>query len=108
MRKLMTQKRAVFYILWKQHRIDRTKYTPAWKFIGELEIPELKETFFMSYKTPANGIDIFFENPELIERRETVGKSGTKFYEYRIVEHPSVEKIMDESLFKFYRLIKKS
>jgi len=102
----ITQRKAVFYILWKSFKEDPNTYVPAWKFVGELHIPEINKYFFMSYKCPANGVNIFFENPGLIDRRETVGKSGAKYYEYRIAPYPSPDKIKDETLLKFHKLIK--
>ncbi|MFZ2152256.1 MAG: hypothetical protein WAV09_04070 [Minisyncoccia bacterium] len=101
----ITQKKAVFYILWKAYREDKEQYVPAWKFVGELYIKELDQYFFMSYKCPANGIEIYFDNPGLIERRMTTGKSGAKYYEYRIAANPSIEKIKEKSIAEFYTLI---
>lgn len=106
MSKKITQKKAVFYILWKSYKENPEAYVPAWRFVGELYLEELREHFFMSYKCPANGVDLFFENPDLIERRETKGKSGAKYYEYRIAANPSMEKIKDESILHFYKAIK--
>ena len=74
----ITQKKAVFYILYKAFKKNPNEYIPAWKFVGELFIEELNKWFFMSYKCPANGINIYFENPDLIERQQTIGKSGAK------------------------------
>lgn len=102
----MTQKKAVFYILWKQYKENPEVFVPAWKFVGELFIKEIGKWFFMSYKCPANGIDIYFDNPGLIERRTTTGKSGAKYYEYRIAPNPSADKIQEEHILKFYKLIK--
>lgn len=102
----ITQKKAVFYVLWKAYREDPKQFIPAWKFVGELEISELDVWFFMSYKCPANGVDIYFENPELIERRQTKGKTGAKYYEYRIAANPSVDKIKDPELLQFYKDLK--
>ena len=94
----ITQKKAVFYLLWKAHKEEPEKYLPAWHFIGEYYMKELNEWFFLSYKGPANGIAIFFENPGLIERRQTVGKTGAKYYEYRMNLHPTFEMIKDADL----------
>ena len=104
----LTQEKAVFYVLWKSHRDDPDAYVPAWRFVGEIDIIELGKTFFLSYKAPANGINVFFKNPGLIERRQTTGKSGAKYYEYRIAPNPSVEKIKDPVILNFYKLIKNS
>lgn len=102
----MTQKKAVFYILFKAYRENPDQYIPAWKFVGELYVEELGTHFFMSYKCPANGVNLHFENPGLIERRTTTGKSGAKYYEYRLAPNPSREKIQDEDILEFYKLIR--
>ena len=102
----ITQKKAVFYVLWKSHRENPEAYVPAWKFVGELDIIELNKSFFMSYKCPANGVNLFFENTGLIERRITTGKSGAKYFEYRIAPNPSIDKIKDQSIVEFYKLLK--
>jgi hypothetical protein len=102
----ITQEKAVFYILWKEYQTDPEVYVPAWRFLGELAIPELNQYFFMSYKTPANGVNVVLNNPDLFERRQTTGKSGAKYFEYRIAPNPSIEKIRDEKIIEFYKLIK--
>jgi hypothetical protein len=104
----ITQKRAVFYILWKAYQENPEQWVQAWKFVGELYIPELNEAFFMSYKCPTNGLEIYFDNPNLIERRYFTGKSGAKYYEYRIAPEPSITKIQDDNLLTFYKLLKQS
>ena len=101
MAKKLTQKKAVFYVLLQAHREDPEQYVPAWKFVGELYLKEIDEWFFMSYKCPANGVQIYFDNPGLIERRETVGKTGAKYYEYRIVPQPKLSMIQDLDLREF-------
>lgn len=104
--KKMTQKKAVFYILWKSFRENPEAFVPAWKFVGELEIPEIGEDFFMSYKCPANGVNIHFENPGLLERREVNGRSGSKYFEYKIWRGSSRETIIDTDLREFYDRLK--
>lgn len=104
----ITQKKAVFYVLYKSYFEDPEVYVPTWKFLGELHVKELNKYFFMSYKTPANGVNLFFENPGLVERRITTGKSGAKYFEYRIAPNPTSDKIKDENILEFYKLIKKS
>lgn len=102
----MTQKKAVFYMLWKAYREDPQQYVPAWKFVGELYVDELGEWFFMSYKTPANGVAIYHENEGLIERRETTGRSGSKYFEYRFAPNPNIDKISDFEMKLFYKELK--
>lgn len=102
----MTQKKAVFYVLFKGYKENPEQYIPVWKFVGELHLTELNEYFFMSYKCPANGVAIFFENPDLLERRITTGKSGAKYYEYRIAPNPSMDRIKDPVMLSFYKQLK--
>jgi len=102
----ITQKKAVFYILWKAYKENPEQFVPAWRFVGELAIPELDKYFFMSYKCPANGVELYFENPGLIERRITTGRSGAKYYEYRIAPNPTLDKIKDENILKFHKMVK--
>ena len=101
MSKKITQKKAVFYVLWQAHKTDPDAYVPAWKFVGELYLKEIDEWFFMSYKCPANGVQIYFDNPGLIERRETIGKTGAKYYEYRMTLAPTLSMIQDQDLRAF-------
>jgi hypothetical protein len=103
----ITQEKAVFYILWKSYKANPLEFVPAWKFVGEVCIEEMGDKwFFMSYKCPANGVNIFFSNPGLIERRMTTGKTGAKYFEYKIAPNPSREKITDPILLKFYDELK--
>ena len=99
---MMTQKKAVFYILWKAYLENSEMFVPAWKFVGELHIPEINEWFLMSYKCPTNGLDIYFDNPNLIERRYFTGKSGAKYYEYRLIYPFNKDKIIEDAIKTFY------
>lgn len=105
--KKITQEKAVFYMLWKAHQTNPEEYIPAWKFVGEIYIEELGVWFFMSYKCPANGVNVYLKNSNLIERRETRGRTGAKYYEYRIAPNPSVEKINEDSILQFYKELKR-
>jgi len=102
-----TQREMAFYKLYKAYKEDQSKWVAVWEFVGEIYIEELNKWAFMSYKTPANGLTIFFDNPDLLERRKVTGKSGARYYEYRIAPNPNAEKIRDEELLKFYRRIKR-
>lgn len=82
------------------------EYIPIWKFIGELYIEELSTWFFMSYKCPANGANVYLKNPDLIQRRQIRGRTGAKYFEYRIAPNPSKEKIKDPDILDFYQEVK--
>lgn len=102
----ITQEKAVFYILWKAFKENPQQFIPAWRFVGELHIKELNTWFFMSYKCPTNGLEIYNKNPQLIERRKTTGKTGARYYEYRIAPNPSSSRILDADLLAFYKKLK--
>lgn len=106
--KKITQKKAVYYVLWQSHKRDPKAYVPAWKFVGELYLKEIGEWFFMSYKCPANGVAIYFENDGLIERRQTIGKSGARYYEYRLVVRPTFSMFKDADLRAFAEKIERN
>lgn len=103
----ITQEKAFFYLLWRAYKAGNYEYIPAWKFVGEIYIEEMGKWFFMSYKCPSNGANTYLNNPDLIERRMTRGRTCAKYYEYRIAPNPSVDKIKDQALLEFYKQIKK-
>jgi hypothetical protein len=99
--KRITQKKTAFYILWKAHKANPEEYLPAWKFVGEIHIEELGKWAFMSYKGPTNGLVIYFDNPGLVERQMTTGKTGARYYEYRLAPHSGLAMIRDTELREF-------
>ena len=101
----ITQKEMVFYKLYKAYKENQERYVAAWEFVGEIHIPELNEWVLMSYKTPANGVCIFFENPGLVERQKVTGKSGAQYYSYRFAPGVNASLIKDEKLRAFYNRI---
>lgn len=102
----MTQKKAVFYILYKAHKENPEQFVPTWKFVGELHVPEINEWFMMSYKCPTNGLEIYFDNPKLLERRYVHGKTGAKYYEYRFSPEATPNDIIEKELIEFLKMIK--
>jgi hypothetical protein len=106
-KKIMTQKKAVFYILYKAHKENAEQFVPTWKFVGELHVPEIDEWFMMSYKCPTNGLEIYFDNPNLLERRYVSGKTGAKYYEYRFSPNATPSNIIEKELIEFLSMIKR-
>ena len=106
MKDLPTQKEMVFYKLYRAFKEDPQRLVAAWEFVGEMHVPELGIWVLMSYKTPANGISIYFENPGLIHREKITGKSGSLYYGYRFVPTVSANLIKDEKLKAFYEKIR--
>lgn len=101
----LTQKKTALFILWQAHQEDPEQYLPVWKFIGEIFVPVLNEWFFMSYKGPANGMAIYHENPGMLERRITIGKSGAKYYEYRLAPGADISTIKGDDIREFATLL---
>lgn len=106
--KYFTQKELFFYKLYVAFKEDPTRWVPAWEFVGEILVKETGKWALMSYKTPANGAGIFFDNPGLIERQRVTGRSGAKYFAYRIAPFPSESKMKDDKLLAFYRKIKRT
>lgn len=102
----ITQEFQVFYKLYQSYKEDPLRWVSAWEFVGEMFIKELNEWTLMSYKTPTNGLNIFFKNPGLVERQMFKGKSGSQYYQYRFAPGVSSALILDKDLLSFYNLIK--
>ena len=106
--KKVTQKQMAFYVLYKSFKNPETTgdYIPTWKFVGEMRIPEKYTWVMMSYKCPTRLTDLYQENPELLERKQITGKSGSKYYTYRFSPYATPSKILDPKILKFYKEIK--
>jgi hypothetical protein len=102
-----TQKKIAFYILYKARQETPQEYVPTWKFVGEFLIKEWGEWVMASYKCPTRLTDIYQENPMLLERRQVKGKSGARYYEYRIANSAVPSDIKDETLLGMYKRLKR-
>lgn len=102
MNKKITQRKAALYVLWKAFQENPNEFIPTWRFVGEIHIREVNQHFLMSYKTPANGLGIIFDNPDLVERRLKKGKSGSEYYEYKLISPFNIENIKDPILVEFF------
>ncbi len=96
----------IFYQLYKKRTEDPQAYTPIWKLIGEVFVPELDAWAFVSYEVSARMSELYADNPQLFERRTTTGKSGSVYYEYRIALGAQNTDIVDSRLKSFYERIK--
>lgn len=103
----ITQKQMAFYLLWKNRKTNKEEYIPTWRFVGEIELPELKTHVMMSYKCPTRLTDLFQENDGLLERTMIKGKSGANYYGYRLSLFVKPEMIKDAKLKVFYERLKK-
>lgn len=103
--KKVTQKMLAFYLLYREYKENRGAFIPTWRFVGELDIKELNMWGMASYKCPTRLTDIFQENPNLLDRELVTGKSGAKYYQYRIREGVTPEDLRDPSLIAFRRAL---
>lgn len=106
MRNRVIQHHAIFYQLYLAREKDPQAYTPIWKLIGEVYVPEMAKWAFVSYEVSARMSELFKANPNLFDRQLTTGKSGSRYYEYRIRNGVTIEDIRDEKLLDFYKKMK--
>lgn len=104
--KKVTQHQAIFYQLYKSRLEDPERYIPIYQLIGEIEIKELGLWGFVSYEVSARMSELYSENPKLFSRKEVQGKTGARYFAYRIRQGVQPEDIADPDLFKFYKIIK--
>lgn len=102
----ITQEFQVFYKLYQAYKENQDRWVSTWEFVGEMFIKELNEWVLMSYKTPTNGLNIFFKNPGLVQREWFKGKSGSHYYQYRFAPGVNATLIKDKDMLEFYTLIK--
>lgn len=107
MAKKLTQKELVFYKLYKERLKDAERFVNVWEFIGEIYIEELDTWGFMSYTCVHRAFEVYDENYGLVERKKVTGKSGSRFYAYRLSPSVSVSNIREPKLLKLYKTIKK-
>lgn len=106
MSKKITMHQAIFYQLWKQRSKDPELYIPIWQLIGEVYVEELGEWGFVSYEVSPRTSELWQDNPSLFERKYVTGKSGSKYYAYRITLNVSINDIKDTRLLTFYKRLK--
>jgi hypothetical protein len=104
----ITQIQTIFYKLYKHFKSEKNEeFIPIFDFIGEVYIEELGKYGFMSYELPARFADLKKANPNLLEHKVVIGRSGAKYYSYRLRIDVKPEDIQDPSLKDFYKLIKR-
>jgi len=106
-KKKITQKEAIFYTLYQAFKETPGEYIPVFKFMGEVYAKEVGLWGYVSHECSARASEIKSSNPHLIESITITGKSGAKYYGYRI--NPNTEKgtLPDQSLVAFYNKIKR-
>jgi len=104
----VTQKQAILYQLYNhRHDIDAEAYIPAWHMIGEVLVDEIGQWGFVSYEVSARLSEMYKENPLLLERVWIEGKTGAKYYGYRIAKNARPEDVVNPELSEFYSKIRR-
>lgn len=99
-----TQKQIIFYHLFINKRTNND-YMPVYSFMGEVYMEPLNTWGFISHKVGARVWDVYDENRRLIERIKITGKSGARYYAYRIREDATRESIDDPKLLQLYDIL---
>jgi hypothetical protein len=104
MSKKTTQKQLALYKLIQCQKENPQRLVSAWEFGGEIFVKATGKWELMSYKCPARLSDIFLDSPDIIERELLVGKSGAKYFGYRLKTF-SPWQINDLDLREFYEMV---
>ena len=107
MRNKITQKQAIFYQLYKNKISKPDEFIPVWQLIGEVYADEIGLWGFISYEVSARMSELWNKNPLLFERKQVVGRTGAKYYAYRIRHVASSSDINDKEILEFYQKIKR-
>lgn len=109
MKKKLTQYEAIFYRMYTEHRKDKDRapfplkeLIPVHDFMGEIYSEEMELWGFVSYEVGARISELFSDNPGLFHREMITGKSGAKYYGYRIADTATGEMIRDPKLKSVY------
>lgn len=103
MRQRLTQKESIFFALYKSFKgDDSARYVPVFEFMGEHYCQEVGKWGFVSHECSARASEMKKDNPDLIERKTLTGKSGARYYGYRISPYVSKNMILDDKLKSFH------
>lgn len=89
----------------------RDRFIPVHEFMGEHYISELGHLpdngawGWVSYECSARLSEMYRDNPNLLERDLIFGKSGAKYFGYRLRPGYTIEDMQDNDLRDFYTLI---
>ena len=106
-KKKLTQKEAIFYKLYQSFKEKRGEYIPVFEFMGEIYSKDLGLWGYVSHECSARCSELKSNNPSLIQSTTITGKSGAKYYGYRINPEANSETQVEESLKSFYKRIKR-
>jgi len=102
----VTQTQAIFYKLYEARKVDREKYIPIFELIGEVYVKPVGVWGFVSYEVSARMSELYAKNPKLFERVRITGKSGAKYFAYRLSLNVTPADIVDLDLKEFYDKVK--
>ena len=98
----VTQVQTMFYKLYEARKLDKEKYTPIFELIGEAYVKPIGVWGFVSYEVSARMSEMFKKNPNLLQRKQVIGKSGARYYAYRLSLNVTSADIIDPDLKEFY------
>lgn len=108
MRKNKTnQRELLFYLLYKKFKEGKGEYTPLWRLMGEVLIPELNEWCFMSYEVSTTMSKLKADEPKLFESIDHKLKNGGTALAYRIRPDIKLSDIQTKEILDFYQKIRK-
>ena len=109
MKKKLTQYEAIFYRMYTEHRKDKQRtpfplkeLIPVHGFMGEIYCEEVDLWGFVSYEVGARISELYSDNPGLFYRELIIGKSGAKYYGYRIADDACPDMMRDPKLKALY------
>ena len=106
-KKKITQKEAIFYLLYQFFKDKRGEYIPVYKFMGEIYAKEVGLWGFVSHECSARCSELKRDNHFLIQSTVITGKSGAKYFGYRINPLADENTPLEASLVPFYKKIKR-
>ncbi len=105
--KRASQKETIFYILYKRFKEGKKDFLPVFGLMGEHYIEEVGKWGYVSYECSARCSEMRKENPGLIHREWMRGRSGAKYYGYRLNPEPRRELIKDPALLALHARLAK-
>lgn len=113
----ITQREAVFYQMMLRHREDKKNgqefgYINVFDFMGEVYCRELGLWGFVSHECSARASKLYSENVDrltgfqLFERKLVYGRSGAKWYAYRLNPHATKKNVISDDLKRFRSRVK--
>ena len=99
--KKLTQKQIIFCLLYENYKNNGAPMAPH-NFMGEVYIKALGEHCFVSYEASARLSEINSENPCMLEIAKLTGKSGARYFGYRLQKNT----LQDPKLIEVYKRLK--